>query len=213
MSLTNELKGLGQQEGATLFMTLLAAFMALLHRWSGQTDILIGSPVATRDVTEVEELIGFFINEVVLRGDLSGNPSFRDLLCRVRNMVLDAYTHRALPFQKLIENLQLPRDSSRALLFQVSFVLQNAPRGFLNLPGITADEFPLDLHTSQLDFGLEMEESSEGLVGSLTYNTDLFEATTIKRKAAEFTRILHDVTQNPDLKLSDISHLDRKSVV
>ena len=140
--LTQALKELGRREGATLFMTLLAAFQVLLHRYSGQEDIAVGTPIAGRGRTELEGLIGFFVNTLVLRSDLAGNPAFTELLARVRETALGAYTHQDLPFEKLVEELSPSRDISRNPLFQVMFVLQNAPDAELMLRGVQASRLP-----------------------------------------------------------------------
>ncbi len=141
------LRELSRQEGTTLFMTLLAAFQTLLFRYSGQQDIVVGSPVAGRNRTELEGLIGFFVNMLPLRTDLSGAPTFRELLGKVRETTLDAYAHQELPFEKLVEELQPERSPSHAPLVQVVFVLQNTPRTPLELPGLTAQSIAVERST------------------------------------------------------------------
>ena len=135
--LSAAIKSLGRQEGATLFMTLLAAFQSLLHRYTNQTDILVGTAIANRNRAEIEGLIGFFVNTLVLRTDFSGHPTFRELLRRIRDLTLGAYAHQDLPFERIVEELQPARDLSRNPIFQVSFNLQNAPIQELELPGLT----------------------------------------------------------------------------
>ncbi len=154
--LTEKLKELSQREGATLFMTLLAAFQTLLMRYTSQEDIVIGSPIAGRNRAETENLIGFFINTLVLRTDLSGDPTFRELLGRVKELTFGAYEHQDVPFEKLVEELQPERSLSRNPLFQVMFTLLNAPGQSLELPGLTLRPLPADSGTSQFDVALAM---------------------------------------------------------
>jgi non-ribosomal peptide synthetase component F len=176
LNLTKALKALSQQEGVTLFMTLLAAFQTLLSRYSGQEDIIVGTPIAGRNQVETEGLIGLFVNTLAIRTNLSGNPSFRQLLSQVREVTLGAYDHQDLPLEKLIEELKPERDLSRSPLFQVMFVFQNTPSQPWELPGLTIT--PLEVHsgTSKFDLTLALEETSEGIKGGIEYNTDLFEA-------------------------------------
>src|SRR4029077_19017507 len=164
--LLQSLKALGRGEGATLFMTLLAAFQVLLHRYSGQEDIAVGSPIAGRGRTELEGLIGFFVNTLVLRTDVSGNPAFRELLARVRENALGAYTHQDLPFEKLVEELAPERDMSRNPLFQVMFVLQNAPGAPLVLEGLEVSRLSLEGHSAKFDLTLTLRETVAGLHAS-----------------------------------------------
>lgn len=203
-SLTEALKALSQQSGVSLFMTLLAAFKTLLYRYTGQDDIVVGSGIANRNRAELEPLIGFFVNTLVLRTDLSGNPSFLELLDRVRKITLDAYDHQDLPFEKLVEELQPERDLARMPLFQVAFVLQNAPMGVLELPGLTLN--PLAIHTKTARFDLEVElvEKPEGLYGSFEYNTDLFDAATITRMLGHFQTLLEGIVADPEQRIADL---------
>ena len=143
-SLSESLEALSRQEGVTLFMMLLTAFQTLLHRYTGQTDIVVGSPVAGRMLTEIEGLIGCFVNTLVLRTDLSGNPTFRELLARVREVALGAYAHQDLPFEKLVEELQPERSLSYEPLFQVMFILQNMPQSALSFLGLTLSPLRVD---------------------------------------------------------------------
>jgi amino acid adenylation domain-containing protein len=202
--LSRELMQLSRREGATLFMTLLAGFSCLLSRYSGQADILIGTPIANRTRAETEELIGFFVNTLVLRTELSGNPSFRELLRRVREVCLSAYAHQDLPFEKLVEELQPERSLSHSPLFQVLFHLQNAVTERLQLSGLTMSQLEIETKTAKFDLSLAMAESAEGLIGRLNYNTDLFDAATIRRMAEHFQRLLEAVVENPD---EQVSHL------
>jgi len=196
--LTTALKQLGQSQGASLFMTLLAGFQALLGRYTGQDDIVVGAPVANRNRRELEPLIGFFVNTLALRGDLSGNPSFRTLLARVRDTALAAFEHQDLPFEQLASALLQTRDPSRNPLFQVLFALQNAPSEPLVLPGLTLA--PLDIETSiaKFDLTLVLTETETGLEGGFEYNTDLFERATIERMAAHFRNLLESAVAAPD---------------
>jgi amino acid adenylation domain-containing protein len=188
--LVQGLKELSRREGATLFMTLLASFQVLLHRYSGQEDIAVGTPMAGRGRTELEGLIGFLVNTLVLRTDLAGNPAFTELLGRVRESALAAYTHQSLPFEKLVEELSPSRDLSRSPLFQVMFVLQNAPGAALALHGVEASRLPLPTHNAKFDLTLTVSETPVGLQASWEYSTDLFDACTIERMAQHFKTLL-----------------------
>ena len=180
--LTEALTALSRQEGVTLFMTLLAAFQTLLYRYTGQEDIVVGSPIAGRTCADVEGLIGFFVNTLVLRTDLSGEPTFRALLARVRESALGAYGHQELPFEQLVEELQPERSPNHPPLFQVMFVLQNASTPTLRLPGLTSTPVAVDTGTAKFDLSLYVEEDTEhGLRTTLEYNTDLFDAPTMRR--------------------------------
>ncbi len=200
--LLERLNALSQQEGATLFMTLVASFEALLHRYSGQDDLCIGTPIAGRTRAETEALIGFFVNLLVLRADLSGNPSFRELLRRVREDALGAYAHQDLPFEMLVDELQPLRDMSRTPLFQVIFVLQNAPMQSVRLPGLEVAPLDLDRTTEKYDLTLMMEEAPDGLRGLLNYNTDLFDAATIARMAGHLATLLESIVTDPDQQIA-----------
>jgi amino acid adenylation domain-containing protein len=212
--LTAKLAALSQS-GVTLFMILLAAFQILLHRYTGQTDIVVGSPIANRNRAELESLIGFFVNSLVLRVDLSDNPRFRELLGRVREMTLAAYDHQDLPFEKLVEELHPEREASRNPLFQVVFALQNAPMQPLELPGLTLNPLKFDVSTTRFDLELHLwergyglsglwEEVSEGLSGFVAYNTDLFDASTIARFINHFQTLLASIVANPDARIADL---------
>ena len=172
--LSASLERLSQAEGTTLFMTLLATFQTLLHRYSGQEDIIVGTPIAGRNRAEIEGLIGFFVNTLALRIDLTGGPSFRELLGRVREVALGAYAHQDLPFEQLIEDLNIERDLSRNPLFQVMFVLQNAPQEKVELADVTLSGVELESTIAKFDLTLTMMETEQGLIGAFEYNTDLF---------------------------------------
>ena len=202
--LTKALQQLSQQEEVTLFMTLLAAFKTLLYRYTFQEDILVGSPIANRNRTETEQLIGFFINTLVLRTDFSGNPTFKELLKRIGQITWDAYEHQDLPFEKLVEELQPERDLSYSPLFQVKFMLQNAPQENLKLPGLTLSFIDLKNSTAKLDLSLDMSETASGLEGSFEYNTDLFDEATIARMADHFCSLLSGIVANPEQPIAQL---------
>ncbi|MGH7829948.1 MAG: non-ribosomal peptide synthetase, partial [Candidatus Binatia bacterium] len=202
--LSQALKALSRKQETTLFMTLLAAFQTLLHRYTRQNNIVVGSPVAGRTRAETEELIGFFVNTLVLHGDLSGNPTFLELLARVRDMALGAYAHQDLPFEKLVEELQPERDLSRNPLFQVWFALQNVPRQALELAGSTVKPLEMESRMAKFDLALSMVEVGENLMGSLEYNTDLFESATIARMSGHFETLLEGIVADPGRRLSEL---------
>ena len=197
-SIIDVLRSLSQRENATLFMTLLAAFEVLLSRLSGQDDFLIGTPIAGRQRVETERLIGFFVNTLVLRADLSGTPTFRDLLGRVRRAALDAYSHQDLPFEKLVEELHPQRDPARNALFQVMFVLQNAPVSEMERAGLRFTPQVLDNETAKFDLTLTVEETAAGLSAALEYSTDLFTSETAQRILGYYANLLEGIAQNPD---------------
>ncbi|MGA9773578.1 MAG: amino acid adenylation domain-containing protein [Blastocatellia bacterium] len=203
-SLLDKLKRLGRQEGATLFMTLLSAFQSLLHRYTGQTDVIVGSDVANRNRIEIEGLIGFFVNQLVLRADLSERPTFRELLEQVRAITLDAYTHQDLPFEKLVQALQPERDLNRSPLFQHKLVLQNGPFNELNLPGVTLSAYEAEIGTSRFEMTIALRESATGLEGLIEYSADLFDAETISRLIGHFETLLNAVVEYPGQRISDL---------
>ncbi|MEQ8997824.1 MAG: amino acid adenylation domain-containing protein [Coleofasciculus sp. B1-GNL1-01] len=207
-TLTDKLKALSRQEGVTLFMVLLATFQTFLYRYTGQNDIPVGSPIANRNHSELKELIGFFVNTLVLRTNLGGNPSFRELLGRVRQVALGAYTHHDLPFEQLVETLRPQRDVSYNPLFQVSFTLQNAPQ-LEEIPGLTLNQLKVESLTSQFDLSLFVEIKPGELTASFEYNTDLFENATITRMLGHFSNLLEGIVANPDQRLSDLPLLSK----
>jgi len=200
--LTDGIKKLSRQEGCTPFMTLLAAFQMLLGRYSGQTDISVGSPIANRNRAEIEGLIGVFINTLVFRTDLAGEPSFRELLHRVRETALGAYAHQDLPFEMLVEKLQPERDMSHAPFFQVMFILQNAPNRAEELPGLRLEQLDVDMGTATFDLTLSIAEELDGFDASVEYNTDIFDATTIERLLRHFRNLLEGAVAMPDQSIS-----------
>jgi len=202
--LSRSLKQLSNQEGVTLFMTLLAAFKTLLYRYTGQDDVVLGSPIANRTRSETEGLIGFFVNNLVLRTDLAGNPSFRELLGRIRKVTLEAFAHQDLPFEKIIEELQPERDLSHTPLFRIMFAYQNAPTSALNLSKIKLSAYKADKGTTVLDLLLAVTESKHGLIAHLSYNSDLFEDETIEFMLAQYRMILEQAAAQPEVRLLNI---------
>ncbi|SFJ64597.1 non-ribosomal peptide synthetase [Thermoflavimicrobium dichotomicum] len=201
-TLLEKLQTLSQQEGTTLFMTLLAAFKVLLSRYSGQEDIAVGSPIAGRNHKEIEDLIGFFVNTLVFRTDLSGDPTFRELLKRVREVALGAYAHQDVPFEKVVDEVQPERHLSHTPLFQVMFALQNTPRNWSEVEGLDVETIPLEQETAKFDLTVTMAEAPEGLVAAFEYNTDLFEAATIERMAKQFQYLLEQIVERADQLVS-----------
>ncbi len=202
--LTQAIKELSSREGTTLFMTLLAAFQTLMYRYSGQDDISVGSPIANRTRAELESIVGFFVNTLVFRTDLSGRPTFKELLQRVRNVALGAYAHQDLPFEKLVDAIQPQRDLSHSPLFQVMFVIQNVPSQPTNVAGVTIS--PVENHsgTSKFDMTMFMLEEGNNLAGALEYNTDLFDAATIDRMLRHFENLLAQVVAAPESRIDEI---------
>jgi len=203
-SLTEALKHLGQQEEVTLFMVLLAAFKALLYYYADQEDILVGSPVANRNRVELEGLIGFFVNTLVMRTDLSGSPSFRTLLSRVREVVLEAYAHQDLPFERLVKELQPERNLSYNPLFQVWFVFHHDAGLTWELPDLSLTSLEVDVGVARHDLMLSLSETPEGLKGAFYYQTDLFETSTIARMAEQFSILLDAVVKQPEIQLQEL---------
>jgi amino acid adenylation domain-containing protein len=200
----DRLKALGQAHDSTLFMTLLAAFGVLMSRYTDQEDIVIGTPIANRTREELEPLIGFFVNTLALRTDFSGNPTFREILGRVRKTALEAYSHQDLPFEKLVDELQLERDLSRNPLFQVMFALQNAPSGVLQLGDLGIRALEPQRTTALFDIVMDMWETDGGLVGVLEYNREIFDASTVHRMIRHFQILLEGLAAEPDRCLSDL---------
>jgi non-ribosomal peptide synthetase component F len=195
---------LSRSEGVTVYMTLLAAFAALLWRQTGQEEVVVGSPIFGRDRVETEGLIGFFINTIVLRIDLRGNPSFRELLMRVRETALGAYAHQDVPLERLVDALKVERSLSHNPLFQVWFVLQNAGGASPKLEGLSVEEIPLETEAIRHDLQLSMSEAPAGLAGEFDYATDIFDASTVARLGESFERLLLRVLANPGLSLEDL---------
>ena len=192
-SLTDALKVLSQQQRVTLFMTLLATLQILLHWYTDQEEIVVGTDIANRNQFKTEPLIGFFINQLVLRINLSGNPTFDELLERVREVTIGAYAHQEIPFDKLVEVLNPQRTLSRTPLFQVMLVLQNVAMPSLELSGLTVSVSEVDSQTANYDLVLNLTETEQGLMGWMEYSTDLFEAVTITQLLSHFQTLLRTV--------------------
>jgi amino acid adenylation domain-containing protein/non-ribosomal peptide synthase protein (TIGR01720 family) len=201
LALLTRLKELSRREEVTLFMTLLASFQALLCRYSGQQDILVGTPIANRNRIELEHLIGFFANTLVIRSDLSGNPDLHTFLQQVRKVCLDAYAHQDLPFEKVVEAVQPARALNHSPLFQVMFVLQNTPEVALELSDLVLSPIPIESGTAKFDLTLQITETAHGLDGRIEYNTDLFDPATIQRLITHWRVLLEAWTAEPDLRL------------
>ena len=206
---TLALIALSQRLGVTLFMTLLAAFQTLLYRYTGQTDICVGTAIANRTRAEIEGLIGFFVNTLVLRTDISGNPSFEELLYRVREVALGAYAHQDLPFEKLVEQLQPARDLSHTPLCQVMLVLDE-PMPQIEMAGLTVSLLAVETATAKFDLTLALENTATGLIGNWEYNTDLFDASTIARMARHFQTLLERIVANPEQRVSELPLLEER---
>ncbi len=200
------LRKLSRDAGATLYMTLLAAFMALLHRLTGQRDLVVGSPIANRNHKEIEGLIGFFVNTLVIRGQLPGDRSlaFPELLERIREVALEAYDHQDLPFERVVEELDPERDIGRNPLFQVMFALQNAPSSEVSLPGLRLSPIELKLQRIRFDLEVHLWETDGGLHGLFLYSTDLFDASTVARLVDHFACLLEAVAADPERRLAEL---------
>ncbi|MEG4104999.1 amino acid adenylation domain-containing protein [Microcoleus sp. S13_C5] len=224
--LSEALETLSQREGVTLFMTMLAAFKTLLYHYAQQEDIVVGSPIANRNRSEIEALIGFFVNSLVLRTDLSGNPTFRELLNRVKEVALGAYAHQDLSFEKLVEELHPDRALNQNPLFQVAFALQNAPGNRLELPELTLSPQQLDVGTARFDLEFHLWErspdssgsnqspsnklwvdSSLGISGMVIYSADLFDEATITRLIGHFQTLLESIVTNPEQRIANLQYL------
>jgi amino acid adenylation domain-containing protein len=203
--LSTAIKKLGEAESVTLFMTMLAAFKVLLYRHTGQSDIAVGFPIANRSHKEIEHLIGFFANTLVLRTEIDGNSSFLDLLRLVREGTLEAYAHQDLPFERLVEALQPERSLSHTPLFQVMFVEQETPFEASDLPGLMLSSMQIQSGTAKFDLTMFVEDGKEGITGSLEYNTDLFEASTIARMVDHFQVLLESIVADPTTSLSNLA--------
>ena len=208
--LSAALGAVSRRNGATLYMVLLTAFKVLLQRYTRQDDLVVGSPIANRTRLELEELIGFFVNSLVMRTDASGDPSFVELLQRVRRVALDAFAHQDLPFERLVEELDPERDLSRNPLFQVMFVLQNATSdATLSMSaGLVVETFPEAVETIRFDLEVHVWELAEQLSVDFHYNTDLFDAATIRRMLGHYERVLEAVVANPEVRISEVALLD-----
>ncbi|WP_179851864.1 amino acid adenylation domain-containing protein [Streptomyces sp. Ag109_G2-15] len=199
------LRALGAELNASLFMVILAAFAVVLSRWSRQDDIVVGVPVAGRNRTDAEDVVGCFVNDLVMRVDLAGAPSFTDLVTRVKQMSLDAYAHQDVPFQRLVEELAPNRRNGRNPLFHVGFALQNAPDAHWSLPGL--DVTPLPVETTAVKFELSLilrGRPDGGIEGTLSFSTEVFDGTTASGMAAHIARVLDAVAERPNVSISQI---------
>ena len=193
---TEKLKELCREQGVTLFMVLLAAFEVMLGRWAGQQDVAVGTDIANRHYLETESLIGFFVNQLVLRIQWRDDPSFTELLGRVRQTMLEAYEHQDLPFEKLVEELAPDRSLNRSPLFQVKLVLQNAPEEELQLAGLHLKGISIEQGMAKLDLTMLASESAGVLSGSIEYSRDLFEAATVERMLGHWERLLEEMAED-----------------
>jgi amino acid adenylation domain-containing protein/non-ribosomal peptide synthase protein (TIGR01720 family) len=207
--LYRSLEEVARAEDATFFMVALAVFQVLLFRYSGQTDITVGSPIANRRQSELESLIGFFVNTLPLRGDLSGNPSLRQLLQRIRKTCLDAYTHQDVPFEALVDIVEVKRDPSRSPIFQTLFAVQNAPFNYIQLAGLTVNPIYLDNGGAKFDLTLILEPSTNGWLATLEYNTDLFAPESAQRILKHYCQLLSAAATHPDVWINALPLLDQ----
>src|SRR5262245_41495686 len=202
--LSEGVRGLARREGYTSFMVLLAAFQAVLHRYSGQDDFCVGTPLAGRGRPELDGLVGDFVNTLVLRADLSGDPTFREVLERVRETALGAYAHPDVPFEQLVEVLKPPRDPGRSPLVQVLFALDLEPDPRLELPGLAVEFSEIDTGTAKFDLSLCLREGADRLSGYLEYNSDLFDAETARRLVGHWHTLLAAALADPDGRVSEL---------
>ncbi|MGD9250888.1 MAG: amino acid adenylation domain-containing protein [Desulfobacterales bacterium] len=206
-TLTDALKDLSQTEGTTLFITLLAAFNTLLYRHSGQEDIVVGSPIANRNRAEIEGLIGFFVNSLAMRTNLSGNPTFRELIRRVQGAALGAYEHQDLPFEKLVEELNPERDISHTPLFQVMFNMTHVRDIAFELHNLSVERLPSIESESKFDFTLYVVENASGIGMRLVYNTDLFDSWRMAQMLSQYQTLLAAIVSDPNQRISELSLL------
>lgn len=214
--LTQSLQQFTRGHGTTLFMTLVAAFQVLLHRYTGQEDLTVGTPIANRNQVDIESLIGFFVNTLVLRADLSENPTFEEFLERVKRFAVDAYANQDLPFAKLVEALAPERDMSHTPLFQVMFILQNTPKVLPSVSGLTVEYLDLDYGVAKFDITVDLNEENDGISGAFVYNTNLFAEDTIARMATHFLCLLEGIAAKPDAKISQyvlLNDSERKQIL
>ena len=203
--LSKALNNLSRREGVTLYLVLLAAFKVLLHRYTGQEDLSVGTPIANRNRVETEPLVGFFANTLVMRTDMSGNPQFKQLLQRIRQVALDAYAHQDIPFEKLVEELAPDRALNRQPLFQVMFTLHNMPSPSLDLPGLSVETLTAHNETSKFDLLLSMREAGDRLTSVVEYNTDIFDESTISRMMQHFELLLQGIVVDAEIGISQLS--------
>jgi amino acid adenylation domain-containing protein len=204
--LSRSLRALSRRENVTPFMTLLAAFQTLLFRYTGQQDVVVGSAIANRNRAEIESLIGFFVNTLVMRTDLSGDPPFRDLLGRTRDVALEAYMHQDLPFDRLVEELRPERKLMRQPLFQVMFAVQNTPLPGLQMPdGLRMEMLELDNQTAKFDLEVHVIDQLDSMHVLFMYNTDVFDESTIRRMSRRYLTLLESIVEDPEVRISDLT--------
>ncbi len=207
VDLSEQLKSLSQKQAVTRYMTMLAAFQVLLARYTGQDDIVLGTPTANRNRSELEGIIGLFANTLVLRTKLTGDPTFCELLARVKEAALSAYAHEEMPFEQLVQELHPERSRSHSPLFQVLFSLRNTPGGNFHLADLDLESFGGGGETSKYDLSLYLEEDSSGIHGRIEFNTDLFDATTIERMLGHYRGLLESIVKDPQQRLSELEFL------
>jgi len=205
--LTQKIKQLSSQESVTPFMMLLAAFQSLLHRYSGQDDIIVGSPIANRRHSETEKLIGFFVNNLILKNTFADDPEFGELLRQVRETTLASYAHQDIPFEQLVDALVTKREMSHPAIFQVMFVFQNLPASGIDLPDLRMESLNEETNSAKFDLSVTMGETIDSLVMSFEYNTDLFEPGTIERMMTHFENLLYSVVEDSEQVISEIDFL------
>ncbi len=206
-NLSEKIEGLCRSEGATLFMALLSAFDALLYRYTGVGGVAVGTAIANRNRTEIEDLIGFFINTLVFKAEVTGSMTALELLRQIRNLSFGAYSHQDLPFEKLVDELQPKRDLSRSPLFQVMFILQNAPADAMDLPGMTMSMVEASNQTAKYDLTLVVTATPDGLLAIFEYNTDIYNRVTIERLAGHFRTLIESLVANPNQRIADLTLL------
>jgi hypothetical protein len=210
--LSEALKLLSRQAGATLFMTLMAAFQTLLHRYTAENDICVGTPIAGRRWHETQGLIGFFVNTLVIRGRMSDDPTFRELLAQVRHTVLDAFSHQDVPFEQVVDMIDPVRNASHAPLVQTLFVLQDAAPQSLDLPGLSLSYLSPYSGSTKFDLTLGMKDYPMGLTAILEYNADLFDDSTIQRMLSHFRNLLESIAANPYQRLSELALISEEEM-
>jgi len=206
------IKALAQDEGATLFMALMALYQAMLSKYSGDEQIVVGTDLANRTMPETERMIGFFINLLAVRLDLSGNPTFRELLARAREGLLESYAHQEVPFPKIVQEVQPERSSTHNPIVQVLFVMQNIPRAKRELAGLQVEPFDVPVTTSKFDMALFVSERPDGLMGYWVYSTELFDRATIQRMLGHYANLLDGAVANPDTRLASLTMLSAEEV-
>ena len=206
--LLRRINDLCKSEGSTLYMTLLAGFNALLARYTAANDVIVGTPIAGRNRTETENLIGFFVNTLVLRNDLSGDPTFREILSRVRKTVLEAFSHQELPFEKLVAAVRPDRSLSYNPVYQIMFALQDTAGSRIRIPGLNIEALKIKVSASKFDLFLSARQATGGLEITVEYNSDLFDQTTIQRFVLHYKQLLESAVGDPNARLSELAIMD-----